>query len=86
MTDISLTPRAKNLLKKAQEIAESNNHSYVGAEHIFLAFLDFNESPKIHYISECLNLDSEKVREYFFEDFDFVQKKQEKQNIIPELQ
>lgn len=85
-SDISLTPRAKNLLQKAQEISKFENHSYVGAEHIFLAFLELEESQKIHYLFRCLNLDSKKVREYLFEDSNFLQKKQENQNIIPDLQ
>jgi len=38
--DIGLTPRMKRTMENAARIAASRGHTWVGTEHVLLAFLD----------------------------------------------
>lgn len=65
------TPRLKNTLARAKEIASSLGHEHIGVEHIQLAILDDGDSIPTKHLSEFTDVAAIRESLYSYIDSDW---------------
>ncbi len=57
MTEPTPTPRHRDIVAAASKIATESGHSYVGAEHLFLAIVRDRSAVPTQVLARLVNLD-----------------------------